>query len=144
MASRPIVPDELGHFGIFGCRYVSETLMPAILQLEKAYLEIKDDPAFKQELDYYLTEYVGRPTPLYFAESMTKDLGGAKIYLKREDLAHTGAHKVNNTIGQALLDIGHDPAHDDKRPRNLAAFRDPAENQRVGSRRGSARSECCG
>jgi len=103
MASRPIVPDELGHFGIFGGRYVSETLMPAILQLEKAYLEIKDDPKFKKELDYYLTEYVGRPTPLYFAESMTKDLGGAKIYLKREDLAHTGAHKINNTIGQALL-----------------------------------------
>ena len=103
MASRPIVPDELGHYGIFGGRYVSETLMPAILQLEKAYMEIKDDPKFKQELDYYLKEYVGRPTPLYFAESMTKDLGGAKIYLKREDLAHTGAHKVNNTIGQALL-----------------------------------------
>jgi tryptophan synthase beta chain len=103
MAARPIVPDEFGHFGIFGGRYVSETLMPAILQLEKAYLEIKDDPKFKKELDYYLTEYVGRPTPLYFAESMTKDLGGAKIYLKREDLAHTGAHKVNNTIGQALL-----------------------------------------
>ncbi|HVY56003.1 MAG TPA: tryptophan synthase subunit beta, partial [Thermodesulfobacteriota bacterium] len=72
MASRPIVPDELGHFGIFGGRYVSETLMPAILQLEKAYMEIKDDPKFKQELDYYLKEYVGRPTPLYFAESMTK------------------------------------------------------------------------
>jgi tryptophan synthase beta chain len=103
MASRPIVPDELGHFGIFGGRYVSETLMPAILQLEKAYLEIKDDPKFKQELEYYLKEYVGRPTPLYFAERMTKDLGGAKIYLKREDLAHTGAHKINNTIGQALL-----------------------------------------
>ncbi len=103
MTARPVLPDELGHFGIFGGRYVSETLMPAILQLEKAYLEIKDDPEFKKELDYYLKEYVGRPTPLYFAERMTKDLGGAKIYLKREDLAHTGAHKINNTIGQALL-----------------------------------------
>jgi tryptophan synthase beta chain len=103
MAARPVMPDELGHFGIFGGRYVSETLMPAILQLEKAYLEIKDDPEFRKELDYYLKEYVGRPTPLYFAERMTKDLGGAKIYLKREDLAHTGAHKINNTIGQALL-----------------------------------------
>ncbi|MFI5322558.1 MAG: tryptophan synthase subunit beta [Thermodesulfobacteriota bacterium] len=103
MAARPIVPDEMGHFGIFGGRYVSETLMPAILQLEKAYLEIKDDPRFKEELEYYLREYVGRPTPLYFAERMTKDLGGAKIYLKREDLAHTGAHKINNTVGQALL-----------------------------------------
>ena len=103
MAARPVMPDELGHFGIFGGRYVSETLMPAILQLEKAYLEIKDDPEFRKELEYYLTEYVGRPTPLYFAERMTNDLGGAKIYLKREDLAHTGAHKINNTIGQALL-----------------------------------------
>ncbi|MCI0482822.1 MAG: tryptophan synthase subunit beta [Candidatus Dadabacteria bacterium] len=103
MAARPVMPDELGHFGIFGGRYVSETLMPAILQLEKAYLEIKDDSEFRKELEYYLKEYVGRPTPLYFAERMTKDLGGAKIYLKREDLAHTGAHKINNTIGQALL-----------------------------------------
>ncbi len=103
MADRPVMPDELGHFGIFGGRYVSETLMPAILQLERAYLEIKDDPEFGKELEYYLKEYVGRPTPLYFAERMTKDLGGAKIYLKREDLAHTGAHKINNTIGQALL-----------------------------------------
>lgn len=103
MATRPVMPDELGHFGIFGGRYVSETLMPAILQLEKAYLEIKDDPKFRQELEYYLKEYVGRPTPLYFAERMTNDLGGAKVYLKREDLAHTGAHKINNTVGQALL-----------------------------------------
>jgi tryptophan synthase beta chain len=103
MSARPVVPDELGHYGIFGGRYVSETLMPAILQLEKAYLEIMDDTKFREELEYYLTEYVGRPTPLYFAERMTRDLGGAKIYLKREDLAHTGAHKINNTIGQALL-----------------------------------------
>jgi len=97
------LPDELGHFGIYGGRYVSETLMPALLDLERAYLEIKDDPKFKEEVNYYLREYAGRPTPLYFAERMTNKLGGAKIYLKREDLAHTGAHKINNTIGQALL-----------------------------------------
>ena len=97
------LPDELGHYGIYGGRYVSETLMPALLDLERAYLEIKDDPKFKEEVNYYLREYAGRPTPLYFAERMTNELGGAKIYLKREDLAHTGAHKINNTIGQALL-----------------------------------------
>ncbi|MGH7799502.1 MAG: tryptophan synthase subunit beta [Thermodesulfobacteriota bacterium] len=97
------LPDDLGHFGIYGGRYVSETLMPALLELERAYLEIKDDPKFKEEVNYYLREYAGRPTPLYFAERMTNELGGAKIYLKREDLAHTGAHKINNTIGQALL-----------------------------------------
>ena len=97
------LPDEMGHFGIYGGRYVSETLMPALLELERAYLEIKDDPKFKEEVNYYLREYAGRPTPLYFAERMTNELGGAKIYLKREDLAHTGAHKINNTIGQALL-----------------------------------------
>ncbi|MEQ9619396.1 MAG: tryptophan synthase subunit beta [Deltaproteobacteria bacterium] len=103
MATKQVLPDELGHYGIFGGRYVSETLMPAILQLEKAYEEIKDAPEFNREFEYYLTQYVGRPTPLYFAERMTNELGGAKIYLKREDLAHTGAHKINNTIGQALL-----------------------------------------
>lgn len=97
------LPDERGHFGIYGGRYVSETLMPALINLERAYLEIKDDPKFKEELNYYLREYVGRPTPLYFAERMTRELGGAKVYLKREDLAHTGAHKINNTVGQALL-----------------------------------------
>lgn len=97
------LPDERGHFGVYGGRYVSETLMPALLDLERAYFEIKNDPKFKEELNYYLAEYVGRPTPLYFAERMTQELGGAKIYLKREDLAHTGAHKINNTLGQALL-----------------------------------------
>jgi len=96
-------PDDLGHFGQFGGRYVSETLIPALLELEKSYIEIKNDKGFQQEVSYYLSEYVGRPTPLYFARSMTEKLGGAKIYLKREDLAHTGAHKINNTIGQALL-----------------------------------------
>ena len=103
MKPKQKLPDELGHFGIYGGRYVSETLMPALLELERAYLEIKDDPKFKEEVNYYLREYAGRPTPLYFAERMTNELGGAKIYLKREDLAHTGAHKINNTIGQALL-----------------------------------------
>lgn len=97
------LPDESGHFGVYGGRYVSETLMPSLINLERAYLEIKDDPKFKEELNYYLREYVGRPTPLYFAERMTRELGGAKIYLKREDLAHTGAHKINNTVGQVLL-----------------------------------------
>ncbi|MEE9214788.1 MAG: tryptophan synthase subunit beta [Thermodesulfobacteriota bacterium] len=96
-------PDELGHFGIYGGIYVSETLMPAILELERAYAKTKNDPLFKEEFDNYLRTYVGRPTPLYFAKRMTEELGGAKIYLKREDLAHTGAHKINNTIGQALL-----------------------------------------
>lgn len=96
-------PDKLGHFGQFGGRYVSETLIPALLELEQAYNKIKNDKSFKKEVDYYLKEYVGRPTPLYFAARMTEKLGGAKIYLKREDLAHTGAHKINNTIGQALL-----------------------------------------
>jgi tryptophan synthase beta chain len=103
MQTKLRLPDEMGHFGKFGGRYVSETLMPALLELERAYRQVKDDPRFKSELNYYLTEYAGRPTPLYFAARMTKRLGGAKIYLKREDLAHTGAHKINNTIGQALL-----------------------------------------
>lgn len=97
------LPDRKGHFGIYGGRYISETLMPVVLELEKAYLRFKDDKGFKKELDYYLKEYVGRPTPLYLAERLTKRLGGARIYLKREDLCHTGAHKINNTIGQILL-----------------------------------------
>lgn len=97
------LPDQTGHFGAYGGRYVPETLMPALLELEKAYLAAKKDPKFKSELDYYLKEYVGRPTPLYYARELTKRLKGARIYLKREDLCHTGAHKINNTIGQALL-----------------------------------------
>jgi len=97
------LPDEKGHFGEFGGRYVSETLIPALTELQNAYEEAKKDPNFQKEVDYYLKNYVGRPTPLYFAECMTKELGGAKIYLKREDLCHTGAHKINNTVGQALL-----------------------------------------
>jgi tryptophan synthase beta chain len=97
------LPDKLGHFGAFGGRYVPETLMPALLELEKAYGHYRHDREFKEEFEYYLRQYVGRPNPLYFAEKLTKKLGGAKIYLKREDLNHTGAHKVNNTIGQGLL-----------------------------------------
>lgn len=96
-------PDNTGHFGKFGGRYVIETLMPALLELEKIYEEASNDAGFLKELQYYLKEYVGRPTPLFFAERFTKKLGGAKIYFKREDLNHTGAHKINNTIGQALL-----------------------------------------
>lgn len=97
------VPDEVGHFGKFGGRYVPETLIPALDELAAEYEKVKHDPAFAEELDYYLKEYIGRPTPLYFAERMTRDLGGAKIYIKREDLCHTGAHKMNNTMGQILL-----------------------------------------
>ena len=96
-------PDERGRFGDFGGRYVSETLMPALIELAKAYEEASADPTFREEISRYLDGYVGRPTPLYFARAMTEELGGARIYLKREDLAHTGAHKINNTISQAVL-----------------------------------------
>lgn len=96
-------PDKQGHFGNFGGRYVPETLMPALLELEQAYQHYRHDREFREEFEYYLRQYVGRPNPLYFAEKLTEKLGGARIYLKREDLNHTGAHKVNNTIGQALL-----------------------------------------
>jgi tryptophan synthase beta chain len=96
-------PDDRGHFGIYGGRFVAETLMPNILELEKAYTAAKADPKFQQEMDLYLANYVGRPSPLYFAERLTKKFGGAKIYFKREDLNHTGAHKVNNVTGQIML-----------------------------------------
>jgi tryptophan synthase beta chain len=96
-------PDERGHFGMFGGRFVAETLMPLILELEQAYARAKSDPAFQAEMNGYLEHYVGRPSPLYFAERMSEHLGGAKIYFKREDLNHTGAHKVNNVLGQILL-----------------------------------------
>jgi tryptophan synthase beta chain len=96
-------PDLAGHFGAYGGRFVAETLMPLVLDLEKAYEAAKNDPAFKAELDGLLTHYVGRPSALYFAERLTAHLGGAKIYLKREDLNHTGAHKINNCLGQILL-----------------------------------------
>jgi tryptophan synthase beta chain len=96
-------PDEDGYFGIYGGRYVAETLMPLILAVEKAYTEARSDHAFHEELDYYLRDYVGRPSPLYFAEPMTRHYGGARIYFKRDELNHTGAHKINNCLGQALL-----------------------------------------
>jgi tryptophan synthase beta chain len=92
-----------GKFGKYGGKYIPETLAPAIEELESAYEKYKNDPDFQNELSYYLTEYAGRPTPLYFAKNLTRHLGGAKIYLKREDLLHGGAHKINNTLGQALL-----------------------------------------
>jgi tryptophan synthase beta chain len=97
------LPDKKGHFGIFGGRYVSETLMPALIELDEAYMSSKKDGAFRNEFTYYLKEYAGRETPLYYAKRLTEELGGAKIYLKREDLNHTGSHKINNTLGQALL-----------------------------------------
>jgi tryptophan synthase beta chain len=96
-------PDENGMFGIFGGRFVAETLMPLILELQQAYEDAKKDPAFQAEMASMLTHYVGRPSPLYFAERMTEHLGGAKIYFKRDELNHTGAHKVNNVLGQILL-----------------------------------------
>ncbi len=108
------LPTKQGRFGQFGGRYVPETLMPALLELEKAYFAVRRDRKFQAELNGYLTHYVGRPTSLYYAERLTRRLGGAKIYLKREDLCHTGAHKINNSIGQALL------ARRMKKPRVIA------------------------
>jgi tryptophan synthase beta chain len=96
-------PDERGHFGQYGGRFVAETLMPLILELEEAYAQAKCDPVFRKQMDGYLADYVGRPSPLYFAERLSAHLGGAKVYLKREDLNHTGAHKVNNVLGQIML-----------------------------------------
>ena len=96
-------PDESGHFGIFGGRFVAETLMPLILSVEEAYTAARQDPEFQQDIDYYAKHYVGRPSPLYFAQSLTRELGGARIYFKRDELNHTGAHKINNTLGQILL-----------------------------------------
>ena len=96
-------PDPRGHFGIYGGRYVAETLMPLILAVEQAYNAARDDPNFHAELAYYLDHYVGRPSPLYFAERLTRHFGGAKLYFKRDELNHTGAHKINNVLGQILL-----------------------------------------
>ncbi len=98
-----MLPDTRGHFGDYGGRFVSETLMDSLMTLEKEYLRLKKDPEFQAQFDYDLAHYVGRPSPLYHAERLTKAVGGAQIWLKREDLNHTGAHKINNTIGQALL-----------------------------------------
>ena len=96
-------PDDTGHFGIYGGRFVAETLMPLILDVEKAYLRAKQDPDFQREFDYYAKHYIGRPSPLYFAKRLSEYLGGPKIYFKRDELNHTGSHKINNTIGQILL-----------------------------------------
>ncbi|MHC4236501.1 MAG: tryptophan synthase subunit beta, partial [Planctomycetota bacterium] len=101
--ARPAAPDETGRFGEFGGQFVPETLMAAVHQLDEAYRRARDDPGFWDELNRYLAEYAGRPSPLYFASRLTEHLGGAQVYLKREDLNHTGAHKINNTLGQALL-----------------------------------------
>ncbi len=98
-----MLPNRRGYFGEFGGRFVPETLMNALEELEQAYSSAKRDGRFQKELKYYLSQYAGRPTPLYFAQKLTKKLGGARIYLKREDLCHTGAHKINNTLGQGLL-----------------------------------------
>ncbi|MGZ3649136.1 MAG: tryptophan synthase subunit beta [Syntrophales bacterium] len=97
------LPDKKGHFGIFGGRYVAETLMPALIELEEVYRAARKDKQFRDEFAYYLSEYAGRETPLYYAKRLTDALGGARIYLKREDLNHTGSHKINNTLGQGLL-----------------------------------------
>jgi len=96
-------PDALGHFGPYGGRYVPETLIPALDELSAEYEKAKSDPAFLKDLEYYSKEFIGRPTPLYFAERLTEELGGARVYIKREDLCHTGAHKLNNVLGQILL-----------------------------------------
>ncbi len=98
-----VLPDRKGHFGIYGGKYIPETLVQAITELEEAYLKVKEDPSFYEEIEQLLKDYVGRETPLYYAENLTSYAKGAQIYLKREDLNHTGAHKINNTIGQALL-----------------------------------------
>ena len=97
------IPDKKGHFGRYGGKFAPETLMPALAELEAAYLAAKKDKEFQAELDFYFREFIGRPTPLYFARRLTEHLGGAKIYLKREDLCHTGAHKINNSLAQVLL-----------------------------------------
>src|SRR3981189_2844046 len=101
--AKETLPDAQGHFGPYGGRFVPETLMHPLQELEDEYHRAQKDPEFQREFDYYLREFCGRPTPLYFAERLTRELGGAKIYLKREDLLHTGAHKINNCIGQILL-----------------------------------------
>src|SRR5581483_2743545 len=103
--SRSVLPDASGHFGTYGGVFVPETLIHALTQLEAEYSRAQSDPQFQKDFDYYLREFVGRPSRLYFAKRLTERLGGAKIYLKREDLNHTGAHKINNTIGQALLTL---------------------------------------
>ena len=116
-------PDALGRFGAFGGRFVPETLMDALNQLSEAYEEARNDPAFVAKLDDYWANYVGRPSPLFFAERLTKQAGGADIYLKREDLNHTGAHKINNAIGQVDARPAHGQDPRDRRDRRGAARR---------------------
>src|SRR5690606_20222652 len=96
-------PDESGHFGIFGGRFVAETLMPLILEVERAWDAARGDETFAREFDYYAEHYIGRPSPLYHARRLSEELGGARVYFKRDELNHTGAHKINNTLGQILL-----------------------------------------
>ena len=134
--AQPKMPDRRGHFGPYGGRYVAETLMPALMELEAAYGKARRDPAFRKVFHLHLREYAGRETPLYFAERLTEKLGGAKVYLKREDLCHTGAHKINNTIGQILLArrMGKKAHH--RRNRRGTAWR------RHGNRSGAIRHEC--
>jgi len=103
LVAGPDLPDTQGHFGIYGGRFVPETLVHPLLELEGEYFKAQQDPEFQRELEYYLREFCGRPTPLYLAERLTRELGGARVYLKREDLLHTGAHKINNAMGQILL-----------------------------------------
>jgi tryptophan synthase beta chain len=105
MTASTLLPDSTGHFGPYGGVYVPETIVAALRQLEEEYAKAKSDPSFARDLDYYLHQFAGRPNPLYFARRLTQTFGGAKIYLKREDLNHTGAHKINNTLGQALLTL---------------------------------------
>jgi tryptophan synthase beta chain len=102
-SAAPKLPDARGHYGVYGGRYVAETLMPALLELDRAYGRLRRDPSFRRELAGWLRTYAGRPSPLYFAAHLTRRLGGARVYLKREDLLHTGAHKINNALGQALV-----------------------------------------
>ena len=124
-------PDARGYFGEFGGRFVPETLVEPIEELERAYFAARDDPAFQAELDRLLKHYVGRPTPLYEAQRLTAAAGGARIFLKREDLTHTGAHKINNALGQALLAVAHGQAAHRRRDRRRAARRRDGDRVRA-------------
>src|SRR4051794_18091129 len=124
-------PDERGRFGIHGGRFVAETLMPLLLEIEQAYEDAKRDPTFKAELDHYLADYVGRPSPLYLAERLTEHLGGCKVYFKREELNHTGAHKINNVLGAVTV------------ARRVGKNRRVAET-RAGQHGGAAATRCAG
>ena len=128
-----MLPDSKGHFGPFGGRFIPETLMPAVVELAAAYRAARRDPQFRKDLDYYLREYAGRPTPLTFAERFTRHCGGAKVYLKREDLLHTGAHKINNTLGPGAAG-----AADGQEARHRGDRRGPAR-RRHRRRRGALR-----